>query len=151
MRPVPVGTGEATIRSCAQQVPSHRRSNDIGDRIGRADLVKMNLIDARPVYLGLGLAQAGENPFGKRFLTVRQPAVIDECHDMVQVPVDVLVLVLDPHLDCPKAFFLHFFRREAAAGQSQRLDRSAELGETHSGIDQRPSIISPLMPDRQSR
>ena len=42
----------------AQQVPADRRADDVGDRIDRADLVEVDLLDRRAVDLGLGLGQA---------------------------------------------------------------------------------------------
>ena len=55
----------------AQQVPADRRADDVGDRVGRAHLVEVDLLDRRAVDLGLGLGQPGEDPPGEVLLPRR--------------------------------------------------------------------------------
>ena len=41
-----------------QQLESDRRADDVDDRIDRADLVKMHLLDGHLVHVRFGLARA---------------------------------------------------------------------------------------------
>ena len=52
----------------AEERQADRAADDVGDRIDRADFVKMDLADRRAVDFRLGLADAGEDPPGQVFL-----------------------------------------------------------------------------------
>ena len=66
----------------AQQVPAHGRADDVGNRVGRADLVKMNFFDRRAVDFGLGLGQPGEDASGEVLLPLVELSGVDHRQDV---------------------------------------------------------------------
>ena len=88
----------------AEQRQADGTADDVGNRIDRADLVKMDLADRGAMNLGLRLADACENPPGE-FLLWRQKnrAGVDFFDDVVQMPVGVLRLMQHFDLHCPEA------------------------------------------------
>ena len=62
----------AVDRVDAQQLETQARADDIGDRIHRADFVKMHFLDRHLVHGGFRLAQSLEH--GRRHSVLRDPA-----------------------------------------------------------------------------
>ena len=70
----------------AEQVPADSRADNVRNRIDRADFVEVDFFDGRAVDLGLGLGQSPEDGQGGRLLLRRKPALVDNCLDVVQMP-----------------------------------------------------------------
>ena len=88
------------------------------------------------VHLGLGLGQPREDPRGQFFLSRRELASLDEGHDVVQVTVRVLGLMLDDDLR-RESPFLHLAGHQPHAGQTERVDARLDRGQVDARIDQR--------------
>ena len=58
-KPRPIGSGETTI-SRAEPVDRRGAADDVDDRVDRADLVEVHVVEVRPVHLRLRLRQAEE-------------------------------------------------------------------------------------------
>ena len=111
----------------AEQVPADGRADDVGDRVDRADLVEVDLLDRRAMHLGLDLGQPLEDPPRGLFLAGREPAAVDHGLDVVQVPVLVFRLVLDRDLGRAEAVFLDLLGDQFHARQAERADGLVEL------------------------
>ena len=74
----------------AHRVEQPRGSAHIGDRVDRAGLVKMDLLERNAVHLGLGLAEPAEDLERPVLHGAREAAARDERHDLLEVS---LVLV----------------------------------------------------------
>ena len=75
----------------AQQVEPDCGAHDIGDRVDRAHLVKVDLGEVDAVNGRLGFAQLEEDTLGQVFLAGAQAALVDQRFDVMPVPVDVLL------------------------------------------------------------
>ena len=135
----------------AEQVPADGRADDIGDRVDRADLVEVDLLDRGAMHLGLDLGQPLEDPPRGVFLAGREPAAVDHGLDMVQVPVLVFRLVCDGDLGCAEAVFLDLLGDEFHARQAERGDGRVERSSGTPASTKAPRVMSPLMPLGQSR
>ena len=82
IRPTPVGTGEAHNAIDPQQIPADGGADDVGDRVGGADLMEMDLIDRRAMHAGLGAGQGVEDSPGGVPLPHVQLAGVDHRQDV---------------------------------------------------------------------
>ena len=101
--------------------------------------------------LGFGFAQSREDSLRQTFLPVRQVAAIDHLGDVVQVAMGVLGLVLDRDLRGAKPFFLTSVATSRQPAMPK--DSTAEFTAASStpASTSAPSVMSPLIPLRQSR
>ena len=126
----------------AEQPQPDDRARDVDDRIDRADLVEVDLLDRAAVDAGLGLAEALEGGYCALLIARRQVGAPDDAKNVVQVPVRMAVSrALDLHpdlrggeaapLDLPRAERIAFERELAellaeGAGRKARVDQRAE-------------------------
>ena len=58
--PEPTATGVASSEVDAERVQPGARADDVDDRVDRADLVEVHVVDGRPVHGGLGVGESAE-------------------------------------------------------------------------------------------
>ena len=92
--PLPTFSGEATMRVGADRFHREHRSDDVDDRVERADLVQVHLIDRRAVNRRLGLAQSVEQLLGAILPGPTQGRSVDQPVDVGEGPMHVMVLSL---------------------------------------------------------
>ena len=137
----------------AQQVPADGRADDIGDRIDRADLVKMDLLDRRAVDFGLGLGRAGERsawPVPSAGRLSRLPSIISVMWCRCRWACSGWML--DRDLAAPESPFAS--PRSATSRQPGSPSESMPAwiaARSTPASTSAPSVMSPLMPLRQSR
>ena len=75
----------------ADQVDENRRRRDIRDRIDRAHLVKVHLLDRQAVGLGLGLGEDAEGAAGEFGCAGSERGRLDDGEDVGEVAMGVMV------------------------------------------------------------
>ena len=112
------------MRSDPKQIEADRGTHNIGNRIDRADFVKVHLFDRRAVHLGFGFGELGEDPsLAKVLLPVGKSAGVDHVRDVVQVAVGMLRLVLDTSICVARnPCFLTSVAVKPATRQTERVD-----------------------------
>lgn len=131
--------------------PAHRRAHDIGNRINRADFVKVNLLNRRAVYFGFGLGESAKHPVGQFFLASIERAAVDHRRDVMQMAMFVFGLVFDRRLRRPKALLLDLGGHNLHAGQSQGLNAGVDWPARSAPASTSAKVMSPLIPLAQSR
>ena len=99
-----------------QMVEGHAGADDIGDGIGRADLMKVDLLDGDLVDFGLRLAEPLEDGDGVLPGARGNGGLLDHLDDVREVAVDVLMLHVDVVLGGADAGALDLFERHGSAG-----------------------------------
>ena len=69
-------------------------------------------------------------------MSIGQSAGVDQFENVGQATVSVFRLIPDRDLGCPQSLFLDLPGLLVAAGQAERLDRTVQFGQIHSGVDQ---------------
>ena len=118
----------------AEQLEPDRGADEVGDRIEGADLVEMHFLDRNPVDLGLGVGQAAEEALGQILLTIGQPALVDNCLDVMQVSMGVVVRRLDPRVSCRDATALDPLQPQCDR-QAERIEPGPDGVGVHAGVD----------------
>ena len=120
--PVPVGTGEATMRSTPSRSQPTAAPTMSAIESAAPTSWKWTFSIGRAVDLGLGLGQPGEDAPGEVLLPRGELPGVDHRQDVVQVAMGVFRLVLDGDLRRPKAVLLDLLR-PAAGSRAARASR----------------------------
>ena len=136
IRPMPVGTGEATRRSTPSRSQPTAAPTMSAIESAAPTSWKWTFSIGDAVDFGLGLGQPGEDPPGEVFLARAELPGVDHRQDLVQVAMGVLRLVVDGNLGCPKAVLLDFLGPQPAAGQPERADGPVQGVQRDARIDQ---------------
>ena len=105
--------GRADDGGDAQLVEGHAGADDVGDGIGRADFVEVDLLDGNLVDGGFGLAQTLEHGGGVLFDAIGQSRLVDHLQDVREMAVRLLVVHLDVKLGGADAAALDLLERDA--------------------------------------
>ena len=76
----------------AEEVEGEAGADDVGDGIGRADFVEMDLLDGDLVDFGFGLGELLEYGEGVGLGALREVSLLDDLDDVREVAVGVLML-----------------------------------------------------------
>ena len=121
----------------AEQVKSDRRSNDVHDRVDRADFVEMNLVERRAMHAGFGLGDVLEDFQSELLLRLGQFfGSLDQLDDVGEVPVSVLFWVFDFDLQRSEAPFDDRLDVQFDVRQAERINAAHDRFEVRSGVDQ---------------
>src|SRR5689334_5041192 len=82
----------------AEQVEGDDGAGDVGEAVEGADLVEVDLLDGDAVRGRLGLGQATEDAAGEVALTIGQVALGQDCLDVVEMAMGMLMRRLDSEL-----------------------------------------------------
>ena len=93
MKPCPVGTGEASIRSMPSKSKPIADPHNVGNGIDRPHFMKMHFPNFDAVNFGFGFAEPRKNSLGQIFRPGRQLARIDHFDNVMQMPVLMFRLV----------------------------------------------------------
>jgi hypothetical protein len=150
-RSAPVGV-TSSVRS--QPLEAEDRADDVDDRVERAHLVQVDLLDRRGVDRGLGLGETMEQALRALLSPGRQRGSIDRPFDLgerMMVPVIVpvrgrIVMVMrvrggllrvDAELRCGHAGTEHTFARHVSAINREAAERPSQLVDRQSEVEQR--------------
>ncbi len=121
-----------------QEVKTDSGTDDVGDRIDRADLVEVHLLQGGVVHLGFGLPDEQKDALGKLTGSRRQFAAgVDHRFDVVQVAVSVFGRVLDIDFDRTEARFFDDFRADLHLLEAHRGDAGLNSLQRHPQVQQR--------------
>ena len=133
----------------AQQVEPDRDADDVHDRIDRPDLVKVDFLNRRAMHFGLSLGDGHEDRLRAELLRFGQTVgCVDQRRDVAQMPMSVLLGMLDLNVSGAKAAAHDGRCLERDALESQRFDPRLNGFRIHSGIDQRRQRHVPSNPGR---
>jgi hypothetical protein len=120
----------------AEKFEGQAGADDIGDRIGRADFVKVDLFDGDLVDGGLGFAQLLEN--GERVFrgAGREGGLLDDFDDVGEVPVSVLMLHRDVEFGGADTAALYLLEGDGGA-DFEGCDGGGDGGLVGAGVGQR--------------
>ena len=121
----------------AEQLERQAGAHDIGDGIGRADLVEVYLFDRHPMDGGFGGSEPFKDGLGMGARALGQFRAVDHLEDMRQVPVGLLLAACDVKLGGGDPASLHLLEAKRGSGRErvERLDDSVLIG---AGVGQRP-------------
>ena len=120
-----------------EQVERDRGTDDIGDRIGGAYFVEVDLLDGGLVDLGLGRAEFAENSDGVAAGGFGEVGAADQFLDVREVAMLLGLFGLDPKLGAGDAAALHLFEGYGGVDLERRdgIGDSVRIG---SGIGESP-------------
>jgi hypothetical protein len=152
-KPPPTGQRRDVHALGAEQVQAEHRAGDVDDRVHRAHLVEVDLLEAGAVHLCLGLRQPREDPRGAGDHGGRQRAGVEDREDVAQLAMLVACALVQ--------YDVGLRRAERAAPHLARLQpesRNRQLGELGAQRRERtpasrsaPRIMSPEAPLGQSK
>lgn len=94
----------------AQQLETHRCSDDIHDCVHGAYFVKVDFLDRRLVHLCFGFAQPSENTRGAIGGSRRKLRFLNHSENLRKTSMRVMLLRVDPDLSGIERAALHLFR-----------------------------------------
>jgi hypothetical protein len=116
-----------------------RRTDDVGDRIDRTDLVKVDFLNRCVVHLRLRFTNEAEDPFGDYLCFGRNLCTtINHRLNMMQVPMGVFRGMFDFHVDSPESCFFDDFRDDTNIVQSHRADSGLNCLRRNAQVDEGP-------------
>ena len=137
----------------AEQVQADDGAGHVHDRVHRADLVEVDLLDPRAVHPGLGLGQAREDPRRTRHHRGRELAGAEDREDVAQLAVLVADggVQDDVGLGGAERAAPHLTRLEREARQPQLVQLGAQGLSDTPASSSAPRIMSPEAPLGQSK
>ncbi len=127
------GRAVHVVESERHEASAH--ADDVGDRVERADLVEVNVVDGRAVYGGFGLGQSSEHQHGTVAHGHLEPG--QQRLDVGEATVVGGLADLDMHLRRRERAALHPLRRHLdRQPRVERIDRSSHVVEVDTGIDE---------------
>ena len=120
-----------------QQLQAENRSEHVHDRVERPHLVKVDPVRSRTVHLRLCVRETREDGLPLRLRRVRYVGLLDDLHNIGQVPMRVFVSGDYVHLRPHDAVLLHLLGLQPEPGNLQLCQLLPQRLDTQPGIHQR--------------